>query len=120
MSSHEEFEEKSAISDGCPAWAVSLIHKIYLLELESGNIKEPEDKGWFTTNQDRLLKIANGLDHSNSNRSDSDKNADEIFSHVAKGLLSENFNASEIVQFINSRIPTGTKLQYCSVEDIKP
>lgn len=113
------------ISDGCPTWAQDLIAKILLLEIESGTIKNPTSSeandgkanGWSTSNLDDLTKIANRLDRQGlQNLSDE---IEAIFNRLARGLINEGFSLDQIALMINSRIPTGCRLPYCSADEIR-
>lgn len=116
MSNQNENAYKDAIVDGCPLWAVELIRKIYLLEIESGTIKNPDTKEWTTTTQDQLLKLADGMESSMG--VDLEQEVEALFERVARGLSSEDFTPDEIAAMINARIPTGCKLKYCNASEI--
>ena len=113
--SHEDIESPK-ISDGCPDWAEVLIRKIYLLEIETGAIPNPKGGQWSTQTQDDLMKIARKLEGNSG--TDADEEADALFVKVARGLLDGGFSADHIAKMVNSRIPTGTRLSYCSPSEI--
>lgn len=108
----------TTITDRCPDWAVVLIQKIYLLELDTGAIKNLPDSPWSTTTQEELIKIAQGLEQSVGTRKNVDDDAETLFKRLVRGLSSEEFTADEIVGFVNKRVPTGCKLQYCNVSEV--
>lgn len=104
------------ISDNCPDWAHELIRKIYLIEIEVGTIPNPTSGQWNTKTQEELLKAASDLEDAIG--SDMDQEAEALFGRVARGLINENFSAEEVAAMINARIPTGTKLNYCSPSEV--
>lgn len=116
MDTNHESSNSNVITDGCPAWAEDLIRRIYLLEIESGAIKNPESDQWSTTTQDQLLKLADRME--NSVGSDVGEEVDAMFERVARGLAAEKFEPEAISQMINVRIPTGCKLNYCSPSEV--
>lgn len=117
--------ETQIISDGCPAWAHEMIARILLLEIESGTFKSPtsddasdgKSKGWATSNIDELTKIANRLDR--QGLQNLSEEIETIFSRVARGLVNDGFSLEQIAAMINSRIPTGCRLPYCSAAEIR-
>lgn len=116
MSNQNERAYDDAILDGCPDWAVELIRKIYLLEVEAGAIKNPKSEAWTTTTQDELLKLAGQMDASLG--ADLEQETAALFERVARGLSSEDFTPDEIAAMINARIPTGCNLKYCSASEV--
>lgn len=111
-------EEVPVISDGCPSWAETLIRKVYLLEIESGAIPNPKQGQWNTKTQEDLLKVADGLERSSRDDGSASDQADALFQRIVVGLLDEDFSAEEIAEMVNRRIPTGTKLNYCSPSEV--
>ena len=116
MSNQNESAYTDAIVDGCPDWAVDLIRKIYLLEVEAGSIKNPKSEEWATTTQDQLLKLAGRMDDSLG--VDLEQETATLFERVTRGLSSEDFTPDEIAAMINARIPTGCNLKYCSASEV--
>lgn len=116
MTNENDTTPQEAIADGCPDWAIDLIRKIYLLEIESGAIKNPESTQWTTTTQDQLLKLAGDMEQSLG--VDLEQETATLFERVARGLSSEDFTPDEIANMINARIPTGCNLKYCSPSEV--
>ena len=114
--SNQENMETSVIKDRCPAWANEMIHRIYVLEVEAGTIKQHQSSEWSTVGHEELLKIAARLE--NDAGPDLPADVEAIFARVVRGLLSENFDPTEIAGIINARIPTGCKLSYCSASEV--
>lgn len=116
MSNQNENAYNDAIVDGCPDWAVDLIRKIYLLEIESGAIKNPKSKEWSTATQEELLKVADTVEKSMG--VDIEEETAALFERVTRGLSSEDFTPDEIAQMINVRVPTGCNLKYCNASEV--
>ncbi|MCX6127127.1 MAG: hypothetical protein NTV34_20585 [Proteobacteria bacterium] len=112
----QKSQSTQVILDRCPDWANDLIRKIYLLEIETGSISNPKQGQWNTQTQDDLMKIARKLEGTAG--TDAEDEADALFGRVAKGLISENFSSEEIAKMINDRIPTGSRLLYCSPSEV--
>ena len=112
----QEFIEKPTPSDRCPSWANEMILKIYVLEVESGAIKEHKSANWSTVGHEELLKIAGKMEQDAG--PDVSSNVEAIFERVARGLLSEKFEPEEIAEMINRRIPTGCNLSYCNASEV--
>jgi hypothetical protein len=112
-----EFEAKlPEFADNCPAWASQLIHRIYLIEIETGAIPNPKNGQWSTATQDQLLKLAGKMDQGSTDNLDGE--AESLFAKVVRGLTSEHLTPEQISAMINRRIPTGTKLNYCSPSEV--
>ncbi len=116
MTNEKDNTTDLVIDDGCPEWAVELIQKIYVLAIESGDVKNPESNEWATTSHEKLLKLAGHMDESAG--MDIEQETSALFERVARGLSSEDFTPDEIAFMINSRIPTGSKLKYCSASEV--
>lgn len=116
MDSQAEESKIQDISDNCPQWADELIRRIYLLEIESGTIKNPTSDQWSTATQDELLKLADRLE--NSAGEDLEEQVEALFHRVARGLAEADYSPEETAAMINRRIPTGCKLQYCSASEV--
>jgi hypothetical protein len=118
--------DKPTTNDGCPTWAVDMISKILLLEVEAGTIKNISEsaarEGWSTTKADELMKIAAKMDKNESDAStqkDLSAEVEAIFSKVTRGLAREGHSAETIAAMINSRIPTGCRLPYCNADEVQ-
>jgi len=117
-------EAPKPANDNCPEWAVELINKILVLEVEAGTIKSPSEtgatSGWATSKLDELMKIAARMDVGGSQAS-TENIALEIeatFARVARGLRRDGHAPQAIAAMINARIPTGCRLPYCSTEEV--
>lgn len=114
-------EQTSAKPDSCPAWASEMIHKIMLLEVETGTIKNPVDASkeekWTTAELDELTKMASRMDA--NSYEDTSAEIEGLFSRIAKGLTSEGFDPETIAAMVNCRIPTGCRLPYCNAEEVR-
>jgi len=116
----ERLDEMTAITDNCPEWADQLIRKIYLLEIEAGAIANPKSGQWSTTTESDLMKLADQIDSSANREIGPGELADQIFERVVRGLSSEeyDFTPESIAAMVNVRIPTGSRLQYCSPSEV--
>ncbi len=114
----DSLAESVQIHDGCPEWAQSLIQHIYVVEVELGNVKKADEKDWSITNHEKLLKLAGQLDANHSSQDDLNLQVNALFDKIVRGLTNEKFTPGQIASFINSRIPTGTKLKYCSADEV--
>lgn len=109
------------IKDGCPAWASEMIHKIMLLEIEAGTIKNPAEtqstEKWTTAQLEELAKMANRMDH--QGYQELANGVEALFTRIARGLVSEGHTPEAIAQMVNIRIPTGCRLPYCSADEVR-
>lgn len=104
------------VEDACPTWAIELIQKVYVLEVEAGNLANPATNQWNTRTQEELLKVADRLDTSAGSEIGDDVEA--LFNRICRGLLAEKFTPEAIAEMINVRIPTGSRLKYCSASEV--
>jgi hypothetical protein len=113
-------ERADAVTDRCPSWAAEIIHKIMLLEVESGTIKNPVEQNssqkWSTAQLDDLARLANRLDQ--DQYSNITAEVEVLFVKLSRGLAGHGFSAVEITTMINSRIPTGCRLPYCNADEV--
>lgn len=116
-------KDNIATKDHCPDWAVELISKILVLEVEAGTIKSPGDQStdsnWATTEIDKLMKVASRLDLAQGNTStEVSSTVESLFVKVVQGLHREGHSAVVIADMINARIPTGCRLPYCDASEV--
>ncbi len=107
-------------TDHCPDWAKTVIARILVLEIETGTIKNPSthetDSAWSTSSLEQLSKAAAKLDR--EDLQDLNQEVETLFERLAKGLTAEGFDPSAIAAMVNTRIPTGCRLAYCSAAEV--
>ena len=102
-----------SLQDNCPSWAVQLIAQILEVEMRLGNVRPPAET-WKSDAMDELLRRTSATDATAADESA----AEMLFARVCRGLADEGFGPEEAAAFINARIPTGSRLPYCSAAEV--
>jgi len=102
-----------SIQDNCPSWAVQLIAQILEIEIRLGNVRPPAET-WKSAAMDELLRRAAASEAAAADESA----AEALFARVCRGLADEGFGPEEAAAFINARIPTGSRMPYCSAAEV--
>jgi hypothetical protein len=112
--------ESRMLADQCPAWAIPMIQRILVLEVELGTIKNPalgsDDPNWSTASLENLTKVASRLDRERLDNIEEEVQA--LFGRISRGLAGEGHSHTEIAHMINSRVPTGCNLPYCNAQEV--
>lgn len=101
------------IDDKCPKWADEMIVNLFQIEQYLGNI--PSNEGWRSNYVEEIQVKASNEKKSGFKESD----AEMVFGRIVKGLVDEQFNPEEILQFINARVGYEGGPKYCTLEEVK-